>query len=73
MERLYSGIADAYLLTSMAYNAVGKDWKTVEFAMKAVEAAMVNYGPKSSQVKQAKKLMLSPRSHESWMSRRQDA
>lgn len=72
-ERLYAGIWEAHWLTALAYNAVGNEGKAVEFAAKALEAAMINSGPKSRDVRKTRKLMLDPRGHRSWMARRRES
>jgi hypothetical protein len=71
-ERLYSWIADAYVLAALAYNAVGSEWMAAKYAMKALEVGIIHLGPRAADVREMGELVRATREHWSWMARKRD-
>ena len=65
-ERLHAPIATAYEAAAYAYSVIGDEYKTMEYAGKAVEALTILYGADHELTQDLEHLMLEPSKHRTW-------
>lgn len=65
-ERLSATVADGYRIAALSYAAVGQEWTATKWAMKAVEAGLINDGPGDVGLRDMKRLLGNVTSHWSW-------
>ncbi|KEF54009.1 uncharacterized protein A1O9_09804 [Exophiala aquamarina CBS 119918] len=71
LEEELDGFLDfAYGHAALTYNSMGSQRGTIKYAQLAAEAAALNHGPQSSNVKTWMNLMSDPMAHSSWRRRK---